>query len=89
MPGVVIGGRALSLVRNIRQHRGHPCKTAGADVAADDADAIGPQGQDDMVNFQACRLQAEPTIAGSAPVGFGISSAADVSFPSAIRAAKG
>ena len=56
MLGIFISGRAFRLVRNIRQHVGRLCKTAGADIAADDACAIGPHRQDDVVSFKAYRL---------------------------------
>jgi len=56
MLGVVVGRRRFGLVGNVLQHLGHLCEAARCDVASDDAEAIRPHGQNDVLSLKACSL---------------------------------
>ena len=56
MLGIVISERAFSLLGNVLQHLGHLCEAARCDVATDDAEAVWPHGQNDVLSLKACSL---------------------------------
>jgi hypothetical protein len=60
MLGVLTGRRRFSLLGNILQHLGHLCEATRCHVATDDAEAIWPRGQNDVLSLKACSLQPAP-----------------------------